>query len=84
MRVIVVDSDERRSYEEGIRRKSMDGTRIHREKLQKRVAAGKLNSPRESELPLNEPWNEPRLSLLFLGHPPGKLPLLREPEGPEA
>ena len=45
MRVIVVDSDERRSYEEDMRQKSMERTRAHLEKLQKRVAAGKLKQP---------------------------------------
>jgi transposase len=45
MRVIVVDSDERRSYEEDMRQKSMQRTRTHLEKLQKRVAAGKLKQP---------------------------------------
>ena len=45
MRVIVVDSDERRGYEEDMRRKSMERTRTHLEKLQQRVAAGKLKQP---------------------------------------
>jgi transposase len=45
IRVIVVDSDERRSYEEDMRQKSMQRTRTHLEKLQKRVAAGKLKQP---------------------------------------
>jgi transposase len=45
MRVIVVDSDERRSYEEDMRKKSMERTRTDLEKLQKRVAAGKLKQP---------------------------------------
>jgi transposase len=45
MRVIVVDSDERRGYEEDMRKKSMERTRTDLEKLQKRVAAGKLKQP---------------------------------------
>ena len=45
MRVIIVDSEERRGYEEDMRRKSMERTRIDLEKLQKRVAAGKLKQP---------------------------------------
>jgi transposase len=45
MRVIVVDSEERRAYEEEMRRKSMERTRCDLEKLQKRVAAGKLKQP---------------------------------------
>jgi transposase len=45
MRVIVVDSDERRAYEEAMRVKSMERTRQALEKLQLRVAAGKLKQP---------------------------------------
>jgi transposase len=45
MRVIIVDSDERRTYEEAMRQKSMERTRNDLEKLQKRVAAGKLKQP---------------------------------------
>jgi transposase len=45
MRVIIVDSDERRGYEEAMRRKSMERTRQALEKLQGRVAAGKLKRP---------------------------------------
>ena len=42
MRVIVVDSDERRAYEEAMRVKSTERTRQALEKLQLRRAAGKL------------------------------------------
>jgi transposase len=45
MRVIIVDSDERREYEEAMRRKSMERTRQSLEKLRERVAAGKLKQP---------------------------------------
>ena len=45
MRVIIVDSDERRAYEEAMRGKSMERTREALEKLQRRVAAGKLKQP---------------------------------------
>ncbi len=45
MRVIIVDSDERREYEEAMRQKSMERTRQALEKLQQRVAAGKLKQP---------------------------------------
>ena len=45
MRVIIVDSDERRGYEEAMRQKSMERTRQALEKLQQRVAAGKLKQP---------------------------------------
>jgi transposase len=45
MRVIVVDSDERRGYEEAMRQQSMERTRQALEKLQARVAAGKLKQP---------------------------------------
>ena len=45
MRVIIVDSDERRAYEEAMRQKSMERTRQSLEKLRERVAAGKLKQP---------------------------------------
>jgi transposase len=45
MRVIIVDSDERREYEEAMRGKSMERTRLALEKLRERVAAGKLKQP---------------------------------------
>ena len=45
VRIIVVDSDERRGYEEGMRRKSMERTREQLQKLADRVAAGKLKRP---------------------------------------
>ena len=79
MRVIVVDSDERRAYEEAMRVKSMERTRQALEKLQLRIAAGKLKQPEKigaaaERLPAAEPW----LPLLFLGDPPGGLAVLRE------
>jgi transposase len=44
-RVFVIDSDERREYEQRMRGRSMARTRLLLEKLQKRVAAGKLKKP---------------------------------------
>ena len=44
-RVFVIDSDERRAYEQRMRERSMAKTRQRLEKLQKRVAAGKLKKP---------------------------------------
>ena len=48
MRVIIVDSDERREYEAAMRQKSMERTRLALEKLRERVAAGKLKQPEKS------------------------------------
>jgi transposase len=45
MRVIIVDSDERRGYEQAMREKAMERTRQALEKLTQRVAAGKLKQP---------------------------------------
>jgi transposase len=45
LRVIVVDSDERRAYEQAMRRRAMERTRQALEKLQGRVTAGKLKQP---------------------------------------
>jgi transposase len=45
VRIIVVDSDERRGYEEAMRQKSMNRTHEQLEKLAGRVAAGKLKRP---------------------------------------
>ena len=45
MRVIIVDSDERRGYEEAMGQESMERTRQALEKLKRRVAAGKLKQP---------------------------------------
>ncbi|MBV8130772.1 MAG: IS1634 family transposase [Planctomycetaceae bacterium] len=45
MRVIIIDSDERRDSEEALRQKSMERTRHALEKLERRVAAGKLKQP---------------------------------------
>jgi len=44
-RVFVIDSDERRAYEQRMRERSMAKTRERLEKLQKRVAQGKLKKP---------------------------------------
>jgi transposase len=45
LRVIVVDSDERRGYEQAKRQQAMERARQRLGKLQKRVAAGKLKRP---------------------------------------
>src|SRR4029077_2126275 len=45
MRVIIVDSDERRGYEVAMREKSMERTRQAFEKLTQRVGSGKLKQP---------------------------------------
>jgi transposase len=45
MRVIIVDSEERRGYEQAMRQKSMERTRVALEKLRERVAAGQLKQP---------------------------------------
>ena len=44
-RVFIIDSDERRAYESGKRTQSMERTRTALAKLQKRVAAGRLQTP---------------------------------------
>jgi transposase len=45
VRVFVVDSDERRGYEQRQRQKAMERVRVGLEKLQKRVGAGRLIDP---------------------------------------
>jgi transposase len=45
MRVIIVDSEERRAYEQAMRQRSMERTRERLEKLKNRVAAGKVKRP---------------------------------------
>jgi len=45
VRVFVVDSDERRAYETRMREKSMERTRIGLERVQTRVAKGRLKRP---------------------------------------
>lgn len=45
VRVFVVDSEERRQYERAMREQSMQRTRVALEKLERRVAAGKLRAP---------------------------------------
>jgi transposase len=42
MRVIIVDSDERREYEQAMRQRSMDRTRDKLEKLKTRVGSGRI------------------------------------------
>jgi transposase len=44
-RVFVIDSDERRAYEQRMRERSMEKTRLRLQKLQQRVSAGKLKKP---------------------------------------
>jgi transposase len=44
-RVFVIDSDERRAYEQGKREQAMERTRLALTKLQTRVAQGKLKQP---------------------------------------
>ncbi len=45
LRVIVIDSDERRTYEQAKREQAMERARQHLEKLKERVASGKLKQP---------------------------------------
>jgi transposase len=45
LRVMVIDSDERRTYEQAKREQAMERARQHLEKLQKRVTSGKLKQP---------------------------------------
>jgi transposase len=44
MRVIIVDSDERRQYEQAMRQRSMDRTREKLEKLRTRVTSGRVKN----------------------------------------
>jgi transposase len=45
LRVIVIDSDERRTYEQAKRQQAMERARQHLEKLQRRVASGTVKRP---------------------------------------
>jgi transposase len=45
LRVIVIDSDERRTYEQAGRQQAMGRARQHPEKLKERVTAGRLKQP---------------------------------------
>jgi len=45
LRVIVIDSDERRTYEQAKRQQAMERARQHLEKLKERVTAGRLKQP---------------------------------------
>ena len=77
MRVIIVDSDQRRAYEEAMRVKSME--RTHRRWRNCSCnAAGKLKQPEKIGSARAAAAAEPWLPLLFLGDPPGGLPVLRE------
>jgi len=44
MRVIIVDSDERRDYEQALRQRSMDRTREKLERLRARISSGRLKN----------------------------------------
>jgi len=44
-RILVIDSEERRAYEQRMRERSMEKTRARLERLQQRVAAGRLKKP---------------------------------------
>lgn len=44
MRVIIVDSDERRQYEQAMRQRSMDRTRQELEKLKARICSGRVKN----------------------------------------
>jgi transposase len=46
-RVFVIDSDERRQYEQAKREQAMERTRVRLAKLQQRVADGKLTNPEQ-------------------------------------
>jgi transposase len=46
-RVFVIDSDERRQYEQGKRQQAMERTRLRLESVQARVAKGKLPRPQD-------------------------------------
>jgi transposase len=46
-RVFVIDSDERRAYEQGKREQAMERTRVKLESLRRRVAEAKLSSPEQ-------------------------------------
>lgn len=46
-RIFIIDSDERRAYEEAKRTQAQERTRVALEKLQQRVAAGRLRSPEQ-------------------------------------
>jgi transposase len=46
-RVFVIDSDERRQYEQGKRQQAMERTRLRLESVQARVAKGKLQRPQD-------------------------------------
>ena len=45
LRVIVIDSDERRTYEQAKREQAMERARQHLEKVKERVTSGKLKQP---------------------------------------
>jgi transposase len=45
LRVIIIDSDERRTYEQAKREQAMERARQHLERLRERVASGKVKGP---------------------------------------
>jgi transposase len=45
LRVIVIDSDERRGYEQAKREQAMERARLHLEKVKERVSSGQLKQP---------------------------------------
>ncbi len=47
VRVFVVDSEQRREYEQAQREKAMEALREELEELQQRVVAGQLKAPRK-------------------------------------
>ena len=84
MRVIIVDSDERRDYEVAMRQKSMDRTRQATRETPGACCGGKTQTAREDRRSSRAtPAADSRLSLLFVGHRAGSLPLLRERQGLE-
>ena len=47
LRVFVIDSDERRAYEQAKRKQAMERTRVKLQSVQQRVSSGKLTDPAE-------------------------------------
>jgi hypothetical protein len=55
-RVFVIDSDERRGYEQSQREHAMARTRVHLESVQRRVAEGKLTEPQAIGAAAERAW----------------------------
>jgi transposase len=55
-RVFVIDSDERRQYEQGKRQQAMERTRLKLEKVQARVAQGRLTDPAQIGTAAERAW----------------------------